>query len=421
MTISEPFDTATHQELGLMQGLPPPAEKRVDRFNGVWVPPFNRWAYQNMRRIWPTAPVRPSDTGTVLRRKIDAKIETLSVQRRDGSRADFETFLRQTFTDSLIVVHKDKVVYERYLNGMTPDTPHIMFSCTKSFVGLFALMAIEEGRVTRDTPIVDIIPELDNGSGFSDATFGQVLDMTVSLNFGEDYADPEADIHDYAAVLGTGLKAEAWRGPRNLYEYVKTLRKLEGRAHGTVFDYQTPKTDVLNWAVTRLFNQDFVALLETRLWSRLGMTGEAYVLLDPAGNLFAGGGLNATAEDMARFAVAMLQNGRVGDDQVIAKSVIDTLSLGGSTEAFLKGPSAEEDMANGHWSYCAKWWIRNTPGSEAIIAYGVNGQCIYIDRNREVAVIKQSSRPEADSWYFHDYTNNAMDVLVRHVAGEHVT
>ncbi len=421
MAISEPFDTATHLELGLMQGFPPPAGKRVDRFNGVWEPPFNRWAYQNMRRIWPTAPVRPSDDGKALRREIDADIGSLSVRRKDGSLADFETFLRQTFTDSLIVVHKDRVVYERYLNGMTPDTPHIMFSCTKSFIGLFALMAIEEGLVTRDTPIVDIIPELDNGSGFSDATFGQVLHMTASLKFSEFYDDPDAEIHDYVAVLGAGIKAVDWDGPQSLYDYASTLTKLEGRAHGSVFEYQTPQADVLNWAVSRLFGQNFVTLLESRLWSRLGMTGEAYVLLDATGNLFAGGGLNATAEDMARFAAVMLRNGHVGGDQIIPEAVIDTLSQGGSTEAFLMGPSAEEDMANGHWSYCAQWWIRNTPGSEAIIALGVNGQWIYIDRNREVAVIKQSSQPEADSWYFHDYTCNAMDALVRHVAGENVT
>ena len=93
-----------------MQGFPPPAGKRVDRFNGMWEPPFNRWAYQNMRRIWPTAPVRPSDAGTALRREIDADIGSLSVRRKDGSLADFECFLRQTLTDSLIVVHKDRAV-----------------------------------------------------------------------------------------------------------------------------------------------------------------------------------------------------------------------------------------------------------------------------------------------------------------------
>jgi hypothetical protein len=47
-------DTSTHVELGLMQGFPPPPDKRVTRSNGVKVPPFNRWAYPNMRQIWPT-------------------------------------------------------------------------------------------------------------------------------------------------------------------------------------------------------------------------------------------------------------------------------------------------------------------------------------------------------------------------------
>ena len=33
---------------GLMQGFPPPPDKQVNRLNGLWVPPYNRWAYQNM-------------------------------------------------------------------------------------------------------------------------------------------------------------------------------------------------------------------------------------------------------------------------------------------------------------------------------------------------------------------------------------
>ena len=52
--------TATHAELGLMQGFPPPPEKRVTAENGLWVPPYNRWAYQNMRRLLPTAPIEPA-------------------------------------------------------------------------------------------------------------------------------------------------------------------------------------------------------------------------------------------------------------------------------------------------------------------------------------------------------------------------
>ena len=64
MTSDDPFDTATHLELQLMQGFPPPPDKRVDRRNGLWVPPYNRWAYQNMRQIWLSAPVRPAQNAS---------------------------------------------------------------------------------------------------------------------------------------------------------------------------------------------------------------------------------------------------------------------------------------------------------------------------------------------------------------------
>jgi len=408
------FDTSSHSDLKLMQGFPPPLEKCVTRLNGLWEPPYNRWAYQNMRKIWPTAPIAPAPHGIDLVRDIDPSIAQLSVNRQDGTPAEFDTFLRETFTDSFIVVKGGKVVFESYHNGMTANQPHIMFSCTKSFIGLFALMAIEDGLVARDTPIAYIIPELDTGGGFADATFGNVLDMTTSLQFSEYYEDPTAEIHDYAAVLGAGVKAGGELPSPDLYSYAIGIQKDPVRPHGAIFEYQTPEADVLNWALNRILGADFIQTVESRIWSKLGMTDEAYVMLDPAGNLFAGGGMNASANDMTRFATMMLDNGRWNGEQIIPKSVIDTLSKGASTEAFLNGPSAEEDMANGQWSYCAQWWIRHTPGSEAIMAIGVNGQWIYIDRNRDVAVIKQSSQPEADSWYFHSYTTNAIDAVVRH-------
>ena len=74
MVADEPFDTSTHNDLKLMQGFPPPPDKRVDRSNGLWVPPFNRWSYQNARQIWPTAPVRRSLKAVDLPRRPEASM-----------------------------------------------------------------------------------------------------------------------------------------------------------------------------------------------------------------------------------------------------------------------------------------------------------------------------------------------------------
>jgi|AntRauTorckE5430_2_1112549.scaffolds.fasta_scaffold36586_1 uncharacterized protein (DUF433 family) len=53
---------------------------------------------------------------------------------------------------------------------------------------------------------------------------------------------------------------------------------------------------------------------------------------------------------MARVAAMMLDQGRVNGVQIMPETVIDRLSNGASTEALMKGPSAEEYLADGHLS-----------------------------------------------------------------------
>ena len=125
------------------------------------------------------------------------------------------------------------------------------------------------------------------------------------------------------------------------------------------------------------------------LWTKLGTDGETYVLLDKNGTLFAGGGLNATPNDLARFGAMMINKGRFNGQQVVPEDVIDKLAAGASTEAFSKGPDAGGIMADGHWSYRAQWWVRGTPGKESFSAIGIHGQWIYLDIERGVAIIKQ--------------------------------
>lgn len=400
-----------------MQGFPPPPDKQVNRLNALWGVPHNRWSYQNMRRLLPTAPIACAETAVALEREIVPNVRDLTISREDGSPANFDTFLHETFTDSLVVIHGGKVVHESYLNGMTASQPHQMMSCTKSFVGLLALIAIDEGHVTEATSVSDVIDELPQTSGFASAKFGQVLDMTNSLYFSEEYDDPQAHIHDYAHAVGLGPGSGADVASDNLYDFLATLPSEEGLAHGTTFHYQTPKTDVANLITCRVTGQSFETAMYERLWSKLGTTGETYLILDPNGIVVAGGGLNATSENLAKFAAMMLAGGQFNGRQVVPEHVIKSLENGGSKEAFLNGPDASGEMSNGHWSYRAQWWIRGTPGREAIMAIGVNGQWIYIDRSRDIAIVKQSSQPVAVADYFDTYTLNAFDAITDLVTG----
>lgn len=411
---------ASARELGLMVGFPPPPDKRVDRTNALMIPPYNRWSYLHMRTVYPSAPVVGSREARPLRFDIDWGIDELTVARADGSPTGFADFLRETYTDALLVLTADRVVYEHYANGMHGAHPHQMMSVTKSFAGLFALMAATEGLLDVTAPVPAVVPELAAAPGvegaFETATVGQVLDMVNSMAFNEDYADLDSDIARYVQALGW-MDAPPGSTAASLYEFLCALPKDPAHEHGEVFAYQTPKTDVVNWITNRATGKSFQDQMSDVLWSKLGTEGETYVLLDRCGTLVAGGGLNAAPRDLARFAMMLLGDGRVGDEQIVDPAIIDVLETGGDRTAFARGPEATGVMAQ-DWSYRAQWWVRHTPGREAITAIGVHGQWVYVDRRRGVAIVKQSSQPVSSDPDADQFILNAFDAVVDRVAAQ---
>jgi len=411
---------ATAAELGLMQGFPPPPDKQVTKATALQTAPFIRWSYQHMRMFFPSAPVPAADKPYPLSKTIDWNLEDGVEIKEPGTGATktMAEFLKETWTDAIVVIRGNEIVYEKYLNGMTPNTPHQMMSATKSFGGLLGLIAVAEGKLKESDPVAKYVPDLGTRDGaFADATFGQVLDMTNSMDFTEVYDDPQSGIMTYAAVLGWKPKLPGVEYPASLYGYLVTLKTDKKYKDGEIFHYQTPKTDVVNWVTNRVNNESFQEALYEKVWSKIGTEGETYVLLDNNATLVAGGGLNATPYNLARFAMMMKNGGYFNGQQVVPKSVVDKLATGGSIEAFDKGPDSDDVVhKKGEWSYRGQWWVKHTPGMEAFMAIGVHGQWIYIDRNHDVAIVKQSSMPPSKDQYLDGYNLEGFYGIVRYVS-----
>lgn len=406
---------ATAAQLDLMKGFPPPLEKRVDRASAIFGAPQNRWSYQHMRRLYPSAPIAPAASAVTLKRKLDPTLAELTIHRQDGSASDMDTFLRETYTDAFVVLRGETIVFERYENGMSASQPHQMMSVTKSFAGLLALLAQADGDLQEQQAVTKWVPELAASDAFAHATVRHVMDMTNSMTFTEIYDDPNSDIWDYGRAIGLIAPTADQVTTGNLYDYLTTLKKGNG-AHGDSFYYQTPKADVVNWVTNRATGLSFEDNMHKSLWSKIGASGETYVLLDTDGNLFAGGGLNASPENLARFAAMMLDNGKFNGQRVVPISVIKKIQAGGDKALFLASDDANGLLGDGHWSYRAQWWVRDTPGRESYNALGVSGQWITIDPKRQVAIVRQASQPEAVASYHDDYMVNAIDTITAHLA-----
>ena len=92
--------------------------------------------------------------------------------------------------------------------------------------------------------------------------------------------------------------------------------------------YRTVHSEVLGWIVSRITGKHFADLMSERIWQKLGMEEDAYVMVDSVGTPLQGAGLCATARDLARFGEMLRRGGEFNGRRVFDQAVIDDLRQG---------------------------------------------------------------------------------------------
>ena len=376
--------------LGWMQGFPPPADRIIGQPDSNFFSfPRLRWTVCHFRELLPTKVVRRGLGAPVaLPRALDDGIDTVSfTPMGGGEEMTWAQSLEANYTDGIVVLHRSRIVYERYSGCLDEGGKHGAMSMTKSMTGLLAEILVAEGSLDDTVRVSSLVPELE-GSAFGDATVRQVMDMTTALDFSEDYSDPEADIWIYSAAANPLPKPADYTGPVGYYAYLRTVRK--GGAHGGAFGYRTVNTDALGWILARVTGQSVTDLLADRIWSRIGAEQDAYFTVDSLGTPFAGGGLSAGLRDLARIGQLMLNGGTLHGKRLFPGEVVRSIRGGGDRAAFAR--AGFSTLAGG--SYRSMWWVlHNAHG--AFAARGVHGQTLYVDPTAQMVIARFASHPRA--------------------------
>lgn len=297
--------------------------------------------------------------------------------------------LEENYTDGIIILHRGRIIYERYFGEMTSESLHALMSVTKSFTGTLAATLVAEGKLDPHARVSYYLPELAD-SGFGTATVREVMDMTTAIAYSEDYTDPNAEVWGFSAA-GNAMVEHPEGTPQGYHDFMPTV-KQEG-VHGERFGYRTINTDVLGWIVERVGGAPLAEQLRARVWSRMGMEQDAYYQVDATGTAFAGGGLNAALRDLARFGEMMRREGRWHGEQIIPREVVRDIRFGSNPEPFAASNYADKLPG---WSYRNMWWVTNNPNG-AFMARGVHGQAIYIDPTAEMVIVRAASNPIASN------------------------
>lgn len=400
-----PADSVRLDRLQLMQGFPPPADKRVSVASYLRQYPHARWAFQHMRELIPSrnvwrgdGPVCPLPQGPDLRDEIDA----LRFRGPHGE-LSFAEYLDASYADASLILLDGRRVYEVYQPGMAAEQPHMLWSVTKSVLGLLASQLLHEGLLAADALVSDYLPELA-ASGWRGATLQQVLDMTADVDYREVYDDGQSDVLGYALAAGMTPAPAGFAGARDLYSYLPGITG-QGR-HGREFHYRTVHSEVLGWVLRRATGQSTAELFSQRLWRQLGVEQDAYLLVDPAGAEWAGAGLNACLRDLARFAEMLRLDGRFNGRQIVAREVLAAIRQGGDRQAFA---AAGRSWQPGY-SYRHQFWISHNRDG-VFEALGVHGQMIHVNPAAGLVLVRLSSHPVAGSAFTFPTTRAALQAL----------
>ncbi len=398
--------------MGWMRGFPPEKDRTLSASDGSFFSfPALRYSVNHMREFYPTRNV-PAANGksSPFKTKIDPDIDSVRFTPWDSDQEiTWEESLAANYTDGIIVLHKGKIVYEKYFGGLSQDGIHAAMSVTKSFTGTVAAVLTAQGKLDPARPVTDYIPEM-KGSAYDGATVRQVMDMTASVSYSEDYTDPGAEVWQYS-LAGNPFRPESYDGPENYCEYLPTLKKIPGLEHGEAFGYKTVNAELLGWIVSRAAGKGMAELVSELIWRPLGAAHDAYYNVDPSGIAMAGGGLSLNLRDMAAFGEMMRNNGKSGGRQIIPQEAVKDITEGGANPAaraaFAKG--GEYPKLSG-WSYRDMWWLTNNAHG-AYMARGVHGQAIYIDPAAQMVIARFASSPFASNKFIDPMSIPAYEAL----------
>lgn len=406
-----PFASAAETDpAALMQGAPVPPAGQVRWDDGsMWRFPLQRWAFSHMRELVPTVNIPRDGAASVLPHALRADLDDVQLTTLDGQAMTWRESLAATYTDAILVLKDGALVYERWFGVTTPATQHILFSVTKSFVGTIAELLIDEGRINPDAKALACVPELQ-GTGLGDASVRQILDMRTGLAFSEDYVGGQAGLSDVQrmSIAGAWMPRPAgYDGPDGHFAFVASLG--QNAPHGGDFVYRTPNTSALQWIVERVGGAPLAAQIHARFWSRMGMERDAALAVDRLGTGFGGGGLMAGLRDIARFGEMLRLGGRYNGQQIVPAAAVERIFAGGDPSAFV----ACQYTGNLDGNYGSQWWHR---AGGQLMAMGVHGQGIYVDRGAGVVIARLGSHPVASNRGNAGVTLPAYDALVAALA-----
>ena len=293
-----------------MQGFPPPPDQRWTTEGWSWAPQ-NRWAFQHVREIVPTARVARAATN-----RARCRVAAEPVRARDRARAgrrldraDQHPARRDLHRRLPRAPRRRDPARDLPRRVCRPTGPTCSSRSASPWSSCVAGVLVERGQLDVDAPLTTYVPEVAD-AGYAGATVRDILDMRSGIAFNEDYLDPAADVRHLRAGDRLGAATTASRRRR-----CTTTSPVCAQLASTAAASSTARceTDMLGWVCERASGTRMPTLLSEVLWAPLGTEQDMDATVDrPAPSCTTAASPSRCATSR-RFGQLIADDGRVGD------------------------------------------------------------------------------------------------------------
>lgn len=379
-TLTADVDEAAHQVSVVFADDMPPRVARHNAVTGCTAMPAG-WTDDGRRlltrrlsratpgsadsRAWPMGDADASDPRIMMVTPFDTLIESAFEAKSFGGK-----------TSGIVIVHKGRIVQERYKPGHDMHTAQRTWSVAKSMAGTYVGFVRQQGFTIPETPVREWNVEGDPRKAI---TVDNLLRMGSGL-----VSDTPGNRTDAVYMAGGDVRqwTTLWpmlHKPATAFRYANNDILLATIAARDVAPHIHP-------------HEMFDALGMTRTWAETDWNGN-YILSSQVWT---------TARDMARMGLLYLGDGMWGDKRVLPEG----------WRAYVT--AATGPQPDGPFGYGASFWLMNKSEgvpADAFAAFGNRGQYLVIIPSRELVIVRRGYDAAGDQFDIAKFTAEVLKAI----------
>jgi CubicO group peptidase (beta-lactamase class C family) len=268
--------------------------------------------------------------------------------------------------DSVMIVRNGYVVLDAYFAPYDGSFPHDIGSVTKSVTSILIAIAVEQGKLQLDQPVVSFFPDRSIANLDDRKQSMTVLDL-VSMRNGMESGCFHGDEPTLDAM-------------RSQLDWVQAAldRKMTSQP-GTQFCYDSPGMHLLSAILQKATGMTALDFARKYLFEPLGIQDVAWET-DPQGYYHGWGDLHLKPQDAAKLGLLWLQQGKWDGRQIVSAAwVSDSVQ-------------AHSRMVGNEYGYGYGWWVSPID----FYAVGRGGQFIRVIPSMNTVVVVTAGGSDID-------------------------